>query len=71
MTYEKRWLFLIILLAFFLRIIKVGSLPALYTDEAAFGYNAYSILKTGRDEYNQPLPLILRSFGDYKPALSS
>jgi len=38
-------------------------------DEAALGYNAYSILQTGRDEYNQFLPLIFKSFGDYKPGL--
>lgn len=36
-------------------------------DEAALGYNAYSILETGRDEYGQTLPLIFKSFGDYKP----
>lgn len=71
LTLQERILFLILLLAFFLRIIKVGSFPPLYTDEASFGYNAYSILKTGRDEYGQFLPVVLRSFGDYKPALSS
>lgn len=38
-------------------------------DEAALGYNAYSLLKTGKDEYGTPLPLSLRSFNDYKPAL--
>ncbi len=65
LTSKKRLLFLIIILAFLLRVIKVGSLPPLYTDEASFGYNAYSILKTGRDEYGEFLPVILRSFGDY------
>ena len=43
--------------------------PGLTWDEAALGYNAYSILKTGRDEYGTILPLNLKSFGDYKPAL--
>lgn len=43
--------------------------PNLNTDEAAIGYNAYSILKTGRDEYGQFLPLAFRSFDDYKPPL--
>ncbi|MGB6838877.1 MAG: glycosyltransferase family 39 protein, partial [Microgenomates group bacterium] len=38
-------------------------------DEAALGYNAYSILKTGRDEYGQLFPIIFKSFGDYKPGL--
>lgn len=40
-------------------------------DEAAFGYNAYSILKTGRDEYGTLAPLRLKSFGDYKMPLYS
>jgi 4-amino-4-deoxy-L-arabinose transferase-like glycosyltransferase len=38
-------------------------------DEVSLGYNAYSILLTGRDEYGEFLPLILRSYDDYKPAL--
>lgn len=45
--------------------------PALNADEAAFGYNAYSILKTGKDEYGVFLPLRLKSFGDYKLPLYS
>lgn len=40
--------------------------PGLNIDEVAFGYNAYSILKTGRDEYGKWLPLSFRSVGDYK-----
>jgi len=38
-------------------------------DEAALGYNAYSLMMTGKDEYGTKLPLNLRSFDDYKPAL--
>lgn len=38
-------------------------------DEAAFSYNAYSLLKTGRDEYGTLLPFRLKSFGDYKMPL--
>lgn len=45
--------------------------PALNADEAAFGYNAYSLAKTGRDEYGALLPLRLKSFGDYKLPLYS
>lgn len=57
----------IIILAFFLRIYKLGEIPAsLNPDEAALGYNAYSILKTGADEHGQFLPLALKSFGDWK-----
>jgi len=32
----------------------------------AFGYNAYSVLKTGRDEYGRFLPLTFESVGDFK-----
>jgi 4-amino-4-deoxy-L-arabinose transferase-like glycosyltransferase len=60
----------IVLLATFLRLYKLGSVPASPDwDEASLGYNAYSILKTGRDEYGSFLPLSIRSFGDYKPPL--
>lgn len=63
-------LFCIILLASFLRLYKLGVVPASPDwDEASLGYNAYSILKTGRDEYGTYLPLSIRSFGDYKPPL--
>ena len=66
MNKEKFLLILIILLAFFVRIYNYNYPPLLW-DEAALGYNAYSILHTARDEYGQFLPLIFKSFGDYKP----
>lgn len=43
--------------------------PHLASDEAALGYNAYSILKTGRDEHGELLPVVFKSFGDWKPGL--
>jgi hypothetical protein len=36
-------------------------------DEAAIGVNAYSILKTAKDEHGVFLPLAFKSVGDYKP----
>jgi 4-amino-4-deoxy-L-arabinose transferase-like glycosyltransferase len=49
------------------RFWSLGQIPpGLNRDEAAIGYNAYSILKTGRDEYGKPFPLQLKSFGDWK-----
>lgn len=60
---------LIILLGLCLRTFQLDQNPVGITwDEAALGYNAYSILKTGKDEYGQILPVVLTSFGDYKPA---
>jgi 4-amino-4-deoxy-L-arabinose transferase-like glycosyltransferase len=60
---------LLFLGAFFIRSYKVASNPPLLWDEASLGYNAYSILQNARDEYGQFLPLIFKSFGDYKPGL--
>lgn len=61
---------IIILIAVFLRFYQLGTVPASPDwDEAALGYNAYSILTTGKDEFGKVLPVVLKSFGDYKPAL--
>ncbi|HJZ05728.1 hypothetical protein A2634_04910 [Candidatus Amesbacteria bacterium RIFCSPHIGHO2_01_FULL_48_32] len=63
-------LLLIIVLGFLLRIYKLDVRPLGFTwDEAALGYNAYSLLKTGRDEHAQRFPVVFKSFGDYKPGL--
>lgn len=60
-------LFVIAATSFFLNIYKASKVPAcINADEAAFGFNAYSILQTGRDEYGARDPLRLKSFGDYK-----
>ena len=66
----KKILFLLILAAaFVLRVYKVTVVPpALSWDEVSIGYNAYSILKTGRDEHGKFLPFdSFVSYGDYKP----
>ncbi len=60
----------IIFLASFLRLYKLGEVPiALDWDEASLGWNAYSIFKTGSDEYGKAWPMSIRSFNDYKPPL--
>lgn len=60
----------IILLASTLRLWQLGAVPSSPDwDEVALGYNAYSIAQTGKDEYGQAFPIVLRSFDDYKPAL--
>lgn len=63
---------LIVLVAGLLRIWRIDSSPpALSWDEVSIGYNAYSILKTGRDEHGRVLPLdTFVGYGDYKPPLS-
>src|SRR5260221_1118573 len=68
MKTKKYLIILIIIIASLLRIWHLNiNPPSLTPDEAALGYNAYSILKTGRDEYGTFLPIIFKSFGDYKP----
>lgn len=63
-------LIIITVIAFVLRFIGIDKFPSGFNaDEAAIGYNAYSIIKTGKDEYGEILPLSFKSFGDYKPGL--
>lgn len=57
----------IVLIASFLRFYKLGEVPfGFYQDESAIGYNAYSLLKTGKDEHGKTFPLYFKSFGDHK-----
>jgi len=64
------FLIFIVVLASSLRLWQLGKVPSSPDwDEVALGYNAYSIMQTGRDEYGKFLPIVLRSFDDYKPAL--
>lgn len=67
---DNSLLLVVIVIATILRLYNLSNIPpGLTWDEAALGYNAYSILLTGKDEYGTPLPLNLKSFGDYKPAI--
>ena len=43
-----------------------ASPPGLFRDEAAFGYNGWTIAHFGVDQYGTHWPLFFRSFGDYK-----
>ncbi len=67
----KKWIpfILILLIAAFLRFYQLGvNPPSLDWDEAAWGYNAYSIGINGHDEFGRFLPHdYLESFGDFKP----
>lgn len=62
-------LLLIVILATVLRFYKLNTYPALNADEAAIGYNAYSLLLTGKDEHGNSWPIHFQSFNDYKPGL--
>jgi len=61
---------LIVVIAFFTRFYKLDLYPpSLSIDEVSIGYNAFSILKTGKDEWGNFLPVSFRSVGDYKPPI--
>lgn len=56
-------LFILVLLGLILRFYRLGEVPVgLHRDEAFLGYNAYSLLLTGRDMSNNLFPLHLKSF---------
>jgi 4-amino-4-deoxy-L-arabinose transferase-like glycosyltransferase len=50
-----------------LYVARIGSdPPGLYDDEASIGYNAWTIVHDGTDQYGNHLPLFFVDFGDYK-----
>lgn len=67
---SKRNLILIAIffIGFFVRFVRLGDVPVgLHRDDAFFGYNAYSILKTTKDINGNFLPLHIESL-IYSPA---
>ena len=53
-----------------LRVVRLERVPlGLYCDEACNGYDAYSILRTGRDHHGNFLPLVIQGFNDERMAL--
>lgn len=60
----------ILVIATLLRLVVLDKFPAGFNaDEAALGYNAWSLIETGKDEHSVSWPLVFRSFDDYKPPL--
>jgi hypothetical protein len=73
----KKWLeinkyflalvFLFFSLAIFLRFYRLNTITSPYWEEAALGYDSYSLLETGKDHHGNSLPIAaVESFGDYK-----
>lgn len=68
----KKWfvwvcLGVILLIGLSLRLPLLTDVPhGFFADEAAIGYNAYTIAHFGVDEYGKKFPLFFESFGDYK-----
>jgi len=60
----------ILLLSLLVRLYKLDTIPfGLNIDEASMGYNAYSLLQTGKDRYGEAFPVIFRSFGSFQAPL--
>ncbi len=67
---QYKILLAILLVASGLRLWNLQNIPPhLRNDEAALGYNAYSILQTNKDEHGRFLPVVFQSFGDFKMGL--
>lgn len=60
---------IIIIAAFFRLYVLYSVPPSASLDEASIGWNAYSILLTGKDEYGEKFPILLRAYDDWRPAL--
>ena len=66
-SHLRRIILVIIIAAALVRFAGLDKLPsALNRDEAAIGWNAYSLLQTGKDEHGAAWPLNFKSIGDYK-----
>lgn len=64
----------ILLVAAVLRLYRLDQIPPpMNSDEASRGYDAWSLWETGRDQFGEFLPFLLRSFGpgDYPAAASA
>ncbi len=68
--YKFLFIFLVIFIAVILRFYQLDKIPpGLLLDEASEGYNAFSLLHTGKDRYGESFPILFRSFGSYQAPL--
>ncbi|HWA52038.1 MAG TPA: glycosyltransferase family 39 protein [Patescibacteria group bacterium] len=60
----------VLIIAFILRIYQIDKVPvSLFGDELDLGYQAYSILHTGKDYYGNSWPLQFHSIAEYRTPL--
>ncbi len=65
--YHTLLFLLLLFVSLFLRLYDLSETPqGMHADEVSGAYNAYSILKTGRDEHGNSFPLYFEAFNDYK-----
>lgn len=61
---------LVLAIAATLRLFALSNIPSSFDwDEASTAYNAYSVLKTGKDEFGQNFPILFRAYDAYVPPL--
>lgn len=66
----KHLIYFILCLAAFFRLYRLNFVPPSPSlDEVSIGYNAYSILTTGKDEFGTQFPILLRAYDDFRPAI--
>lgn len=59
----------IILFGAFVRLYDLSTIPpGPFLDEVSNGYNAYSLMLTGNDEYGRHLPILLQAYNDFRPS---
>ncbi|MBD3387506.1 MAG: phospholipid carrier-dependent glycosyltransferase [Candidatus Altiarchaeales archaeon] len=68
--HETRIIGVIILISLLMRLYGLGSIHAITGDEAFIGYEAYSILRTGKDTTGIRTPVFFRGSGENRPGLS-
>lgn len=61
---------IVIFISVSLRFYQLDKIPpGLIIDEASEGYNAFSLIHTGKDRYGQSFPILFRSFGSFQAPL--
>jgi 4-amino-4-deoxy-L-arabinose transferase-like glycosyltransferase len=65
------WLTLVLFIAFVLRAYNFVDHPSIWADEASAGYESFSLLNTGRDRSNVPLPVYFTEWGSGQNVLHS
>lgn len=68
MSMHRTGLIVVLVISAFLLFYKLDQYSrGIHIDEVRVGNTAWSILKTGKDFYGNPLPLYFNSFGDWRP----
>lgn len=68
--YPSVLLMIILLFSLLIRVYQINFLPSgINIDEVSQGYNAYSLLLTGKDRYGKVLPILFKSYESFQPPM--